>query len=291
MLIHVKRGGHLQEPSPRGTPLKPLRRSRSPRSQRSVATLFFAVRAGVFVSRRGRRAARPLYPKGVPTYCLPDHCVVIKYMPFVGDSKRALDEYTASIFMGGQQTIVMHNTCEDSLLATPLILDLAILCELFQRIEVKYEGAEDFEQFHSVLSVLSYMLKAPFVPQGTPVINALNRQRQCLENIMRALFAFHTLLPSFAAHAHALTHFFPASPPTPTSQGVGGGGEAEKEKEICQGSRGFAQYCTDQDGDLVSSLSSSSGDLRNANGTDKKSVGALPLGDASHRPSFIRSSP
>lgn len=35
----------------------------------------------------------------------PDHTVVIKYMPAVGDSKRALDEYYAEIFMGGKQTI------------------------------------------------------------------------------------------------------------------------------------------------------------------------------------------
>merc|ERR1712012_743713 len=56
----------------------------------------------------------------------PDHVVVIKYVPYVGDSKRAMDEYTSEIFMGGTNTIVMHNTCEDSLLATPLILDLAI---------------------------------------------------------------------------------------------------------------------------------------------------------------------
>lgn len=35
----------------------------------------------------------------------PDHTVVIKYMPAVGDNKRALDEYYADIFMGGHQTI------------------------------------------------------------------------------------------------------------------------------------------------------------------------------------------
>jgi len=35
----------------------------------------------------------------------PDHTVVIKYMPAVGDNKRALDEYYAEIFMGGHQTI------------------------------------------------------------------------------------------------------------------------------------------------------------------------------------------
>ena len=35
----------------------------------------------------------------------PDHVVVIKYIPAVGDSKRALDEYHAEIFLGGHQTI------------------------------------------------------------------------------------------------------------------------------------------------------------------------------------------
>lgn len=42
-----------------------------------------------------------LYKKGEH----PDHTVVIKYMPAVGDNKRALDEYYADIFMGGHQTI------------------------------------------------------------------------------------------------------------------------------------------------------------------------------------------
>jgi myo-inositol-1-phosphate synthase len=54
----------------------------------------------------------------------PDHCVVIKYIPAVGDSKRAIDEYTSDIFMGGKQTISVYNVCEDSLLATPVMLDL-----------------------------------------------------------------------------------------------------------------------------------------------------------------------
>ena len=118
----------------------------------------------------------------------PDHCVVIKYVPYVGDSKRALDEYTSEIFMGGKNTIVMHNTCEDSLLATPLIIDLIVLCELCERISVKRteETDDKYERFHSVLSLLSYLMKAPLVPQGTPIINALNAQRQCLINVFRA---------------------------------------------------------------------------------------------------------
>ena len=56
----------------------------------------------------------------------PDHCVVIKYVPYVRDSKRAMDEYISSIFMNGNNTIVLHNTCEDSLLAAPIIIDLVI---------------------------------------------------------------------------------------------------------------------------------------------------------------------
>lgn len=35
----------------------------------------------------------------------PDHVVVIKYVPTVGDSKRAMDEYSSSIFMGGLNTL------------------------------------------------------------------------------------------------------------------------------------------------------------------------------------------
>lgn len=70
----------------------------------------------------------------------PDHVIVIKYVPYVGDSKRAMDEYTSEIFMGGKSTIVLHNTCEDSLLAAPIILDLVLLAELSTRIQLKAEG-------------------------------------------------------------------------------------------------------------------------------------------------------
>ncbi len=109
---------------------------------------------------------------------------MIKYVPYVGDSKRAMDEYTSEIFMGGHNTVVLHNTCEDSLLAAPIILDLVILAELSERILVKTEEGK-FKRFHPVLSLLSYLLKAPMVPKGTPVVNALFRQRACIENIFR----------------------------------------------------------------------------------------------------------
>ena len=116
----------------------------------------------------------------------PDHTVVIKYVPYVKDSKRALDEYTSEIFLGGKNTISMHNTCEDSLLAAPLIMDLIVLAEISERIKVKKSGSAEYERFHPVLSLLSFLLKAPMVPEGVPVVNALFPQRQAITNVLRA---------------------------------------------------------------------------------------------------------
>jgi len=116
----------------------------------------------------------------------PDHCIVIKYVPYVGDSKRAMDEYTSEMFMGGHNTIVLHNTCEDSLLAAPLMIDLVLLAELCGRIKYRCDPAAEFESFHPVLSMLSYLIKAPIVPAGAPVVNSLFRQRSCIENVFRA---------------------------------------------------------------------------------------------------------
>lgn len=42
----------------------------------------------------------------------PDHVIVIKYIPAVGDSKRAIDEYYSEIFCGGRSTINIFNECE-----------------------------------------------------------------------------------------------------------------------------------------------------------------------------------
>ena len=162
----------------------------------------------------------------------PDHCVVIKYVPFVKDSKRALDEYLSTIFMNGlsdthtaqhcttltllqphrqqpnihprfascsllgpcalcgcrvsRSTIAMHNTCEDSLLASPLIIDLVVLTELMTRITYSTNDNQEYEPFEPVLSILSYLLKAPMVMPGTPVVNALMKQHRCITNILSA---------------------------------------------------------------------------------------------------------
>ncbi|KZT03902.1 Myo-inositol-1-phosphate synthase [Laetiporus sulphureus 93-53] len=117
----------------------------------------------------------------------PDHIVVIKYVPAVGDSKRAIDEYYSEIFCGGRSTINIFNECEDSLLATPLILDLTILTELLTRVRYRDVTAKaEFTPLYPILSLLSYMLKAPLVKPGTDVVNSLNRQRNALEAFLKA---------------------------------------------------------------------------------------------------------
>jgi myo-inositol-1-phosphate synthase len=72
-----------------------------------------------------------------------------------------------------------------------LIIDLVLITELMTRVSWKSHSddgttTKDYKGFHSVLSILSYMLKAPLVPTGTPVINALAKQRGALTNIFRA---------------------------------------------------------------------------------------------------------
>jgi len=118
-----------------------------------------------------------LYPDGANTI---DHEVVIKYVPFVGDSKRAMDEYSSEIFMGGTNTISSYNVCEDSLLATPLMYDMIVLGELFSRMEIN--GAK----MGPVLSYLSFFFKAPITNHDEYVINSFSRQRETLVNLLKA---------------------------------------------------------------------------------------------------------
>ncbi len=108
-----------------------------------------------------------------------DHEVVIKYVPFVGDSKRALDEYSSQIFLNGTNTISSYNVCEDSLLAVPLMYDMVVLGELFTRMQV------DDQSLGPVLSYLSFFFKAPITNHNEYVINSFSRQRETLTNLLK----------------------------------------------------------------------------------------------------------
>ena len=118
-----------------------------------------------------------LYPKDNKSI---DHDVIIRYIPFVGDSKRALDEYSSRIFMDGINTISSYNICEDSLLAVPLMIDMVVLGELFTRMTL------DGKKFGPILSYLSFFFKAPITNHPEYVINSFNRQRETVCNLLKA---------------------------------------------------------------------------------------------------------
>lgn len=117
-----------------------------------------------------------LYPEGDTNI---DHEVVIKYVPFVQDSKRALDEYSSKIFMNGVNTISSYNICEDSLLATPLMVDMIVLGELMTRMTI------NDETMGPVLSYLSFFFKAPVTNHEEYVVNSFTRQRESLINFLK----------------------------------------------------------------------------------------------------------
>ena len=123
------------------------------------------------------RSNHILYPPGNEKI---DHTVVIKYCQFVGDSKRAIDEYSSEIFLQGLNTIVTYNMCEDSLLAAPIMIDLCILAELMTRIYV------DSKPMGPALSYLSYFLKAPVTNHKEYVLNSFTRQRRALTSLLKA---------------------------------------------------------------------------------------------------------
>jgi len=122
-------------------------------------------------------ANKVLYPDDNKTV---DHTIVIKYAPFTGDTKKAMDEYIAQIFLGGNMTLVTYATCEDSLLAAPIMLDLLLLGEFFTRIEI------DGQCTGPVLSYLSFFFKAPVTNHPEYVFNSFSKQKALLINFLMA---------------------------------------------------------------------------------------------------------
>ena len=119
-----------------------------------------------------------LYPEGDDKI---DHTIVIKYCPFVGDSKRAMDEYISKIFLNGWFTLVTHATCEDSLLAVPIMYDLVLLAEFFTRVRV------NGDYLGPVLSYLNFFFKAPVTNHQNYTFNSFSRQKVTLINLLKVL--------------------------------------------------------------------------------------------------------
>ena len=115
----------------------------------------------------------------------PDQTVVIQYIPYSSDTKRAIDEYTASIFMNGEYILSSYNLCEDSLLAAPIIIDLIILSEIMSRVKINViKNNVKIPINYSVLELLSLFFKSP---QSEKPINSFYIQKQAITGFLRTI--------------------------------------------------------------------------------------------------------
>lgn len=110
-----------------------------------------------------------------------------------------MDEYYSELMLGGHSTIFIENICEDSLLAAPLMLDLIVLAELCKRIVIRPNDNGKFTPMHPVLSILSYLLKAPLVPSGEGIYNILINLYLCIQ---------YFLSDESALFSHCFKHYY-----------------------------------------------------------------------------------
>lgn len=78
------------------------------------------------------------------------------------------------------------------------ILCYVLPTELMTRVTYKTsESGDDWESFNTVLSYLSYMIKAPMVTKGTPIVNALMKQQRWVIKFCIQLVVFNVSLRIF----------------------------------------------------------------------------------------------
>jgi myo-inositol-1-phosphate synthase len=89
-----------------------------------------------------------------------DHVVRINYYPPAGDNKEGWDNIDIFGWMGYPMQIKVNFLCRDSILAAPLVLDLALFMDLAQR--AGSSGLQDW---------LSFYFKAPQHPEDDTQLN------------------------------------------------------------------------------------------------------------------------
>ncbi|GBD07525.1 Inositol-3-phosphate synthase [bacterium HR21] len=104
------------------------------------------------------------------------HKVRIHYYPPRGDAKESWDAIDIVGWMGYPMHIKVNFQCRDSILAAPIVLDLALFLDLAQR-----------AGWYGVQSWLSFYFKSPHVPPGEPVEHDLFLQYEKLHQALRSL--------------------------------------------------------------------------------------------------------
>jgi len=102
------------------------------------------------------------------------HKVRINYYPPRGDNKEGWDNIDITGWLGYPMQIKVDFLCRDSILAAPLVLDLALFLDLAKRSKMK--GIQEW---------LSFYLKSPQVGKGLYPQHDLFKQFEKLKNVVR----------------------------------------------------------------------------------------------------------
>ena len=105
------------------------------------------------------------------------HKVRINYYPPRGDDKEGWDNIDIAGWLGYKMQIKVDFLCKDSILAAPLVLDLALFLDLASRANMK-GGIQEW---------LSFYLKSPQTPKGLKPQHDIFVQLRKLENTLRYL--------------------------------------------------------------------------------------------------------
>jgi myo-inositol-1-phosphate synthase len=114
-----------------------------------------------------------LYPELYENLC---HVVRINYYPPRGDNKEGWDNIDIVGWMGYPMQIKVNFLCRDSILAAPIVLDLALFSDFAQRAGLK--GIQEW---------LSFYYKSPMAAPGLQAEHDLFIQQTKLKNTLRHL--------------------------------------------------------------------------------------------------------
>lgn len=104
------------------------------------------------------------------------HKVRINYYPPKGDDKESWDNIDIFGWLGYKMQIKVNFLCKDSILAAPIVLDLALFMDLAHRAQMK--GIQEW---------LSFYFKSPQTIEGLQPIHDVFLQKIKLENTLRYL--------------------------------------------------------------------------------------------------------
>jgi len=104
------------------------------------------------------------------------HKVRINYYPPKGDDKESWDNIDIFGWLGYKMQIKVNFLCKDSILAAPVVLDLALFMDLAQRANMK--GIQEW---------LSFYFKSPQTKEGLEPIHDIFLQKIKFENTLRHL--------------------------------------------------------------------------------------------------------